>query len=88
MWRIKWHAAWVPAVRPSERAPANGGRKLTPGWFTSSASVGGVPAGHLGQQRIEDGHVLRVGLANLGGIPKTQVPEMLHQPVLLLQQGR
>ena len=30
MWRIRSHAAWAPAVRPSECAPANGGRKLTP----------------------------------------------------------
>ena len=48
MWRIKSHAAWAPAARPSERAPANGDRKLTSSWSPSPVSVGRTPSYNSG----------------------------------------
>jgi hypothetical protein len=39
------------ATRSSGRAPANGDRKLTPGWSPSPAPVGRAPAIHLGQRQ-------------------------------------
>ena len=49
MCRIKRPAGRAPAARPSERAPANGDRKFTPGWSPSPASLRTAAAKRLGK---------------------------------------